>query len=133
VWDTLGQLSVAHPDGIGADTRRRFEQARAVTPAERRGASATRAEWRRKLTDVFNRVELIALPTLVGPPSLVGEASAMHGLRRTTAVNLAGVPALSMPVPSVGLPVPASLQLVGPWGAEADLLGAAARVEAATR
>jgi amidase len=133
VWDTLGQLSVAHPDGIGADTRRRFEQARAVTPAERRGASATRAEWRRKLTDVFNRVELIALPTLVGPPSLLGEASAMHGLRRTTAVNLAGVPALSMPVPSVGLPVPASLQLVGPWGAEADLLGAAARVEAATR
>jgi amidase len=56
----------------------------------------------------------------------------MHGIRRTTAVNVAGVPALSMPVPSTGLPVPASLQLVGPWGSEARLLAAAAVVEEAT-
>jgi amidase len=132
VWETLGRLAVDHPEGLGQDTRRRFAQAQAVSPAERRQAEAVRTAWRAELTEVFRRVELVALPTLVAPPSLLGEASAMHGIRRTTAVNVAGVPALSMPVPSTGLPVPASLQLVGPWGSEARLLAAAAVVEEAT-
>jgi amidase len=132
VWETLGRLAVDRPDGLGHDTRRRFTQARAVTSEERNRAEATRTAWRDELREVFRRVDLVALPTLVAPPSLLGEANAMHGIRRTTAVNVAGVPALSMPVPSRGLPVPASLQLVGPWGSEARLLAAAAVVEEAT-
>ena len=50
--------------------------------------------------------------------------------RCTLPVNFAGVPALSIPVPVAG-PIPASLQLVGPWGAEPMLLAAGLVVEEA--
>jgi Asp-tRNA(Asn)/Glu-tRNA(Gln) amidotransferase A subunit family amidase len=45
-------------------------------------------------------------------------------------VNLAGVPALSLPVPTGGA-FPASLQLIGPAMSEERLLAAGARLEAA--
>ena len=50
--------------------------------------------------------------------------------RCTFPVNLAGVPALSLPVPSGG-PFPASLQLIGPAGSEERLLAAGAVLESA--
>jgi Asp-tRNA(Asn)/Glu-tRNA(Gln) amidotransferase A subunit family amidase len=52
----------------------------------------------------------------------------------TSVVNLAGLPALSLPVPAPGGPgLPASLQLVGPDRSEERLLALAARVEEALR
>jgi amidase len=45
-------------------------------------------------------------------------------------VNLAGVPALSLPVPTGG-PFPASLQLIGPLHSEERLLAAGTLLEAA--
>ena len=50
--------------------------------------------------------------------------------RCTLPVNLAGVPALSLPVPTSG-PLPASVQLIGPAGSEERLLAAGAQLEAA--
>jgi aspartyl-tRNA(Asn)/glutamyl-tRNA(Gln) amidotransferase subunit A len=50
--------------------------------------------------------------------------------RCTLPVNLAGVPALSLPVPTGGA-FPASLQLIGPAMSEERLLAAGARLEAA--
>jgi amidase len=43
-------------------------------------------------------------------------------------VNLAGLPALALPVPA-GHPLPASLQLVGPAGSEERLLATGAVLE----
>jgi amidase len=48
----------------------------------------------------------------------------------TSPVNLAGVPALALPVPAGG-PLPASIQLVGPAGSEESLLAAGAVLERA--
>jgi amidase len=45
-------------------------------------------------------------------------------------VNLAGVPALSLPVPADG-PLPASIQLIGPAHSEERLLAAGSLLEAA--
>ena len=50
--------------------------------------------------------------------------------RFTLPVNLAGVPALSLPVPTGG-PLPASMQLIGPAHSEERLLVAGAFLEAA--
>jgi amidase len=50
----------------------------------------------------------------------------------TSAINLAGVPALALPVPAGG-PLPASIQLIGPAGAEDRLLAAGAILEQAVR
>ena len=47
----------------------------------------------------------------------------IDSISRTMEVNLAGLPALSQPVPTDGpAPVPASLQLVGPAGSEERLV-----------
>ena len=50
----------------------------------------------------------------------------------TSPVNLAGLPALALPVPT-GQRLPASLQLIGGPGAEALLLATGAIIEAAAQ
>jgi amidase len=57
----------------------------------------------------------------------------MHRIRGLTSpVNLAGLPALALPVPAAG-PMPASVQLIGPAGSEERLLAAGAVLEQAVR
>ena len=115
-----------------------------------RSALARRSAWQRTLLQVFEKVDLIALPTLQkttpGLPFLnlrlgILEAQMLQ-LQNTVAVNFAGNPALAVPVPlrggkgtktlsgaqSAKGPL-TSLQLIGPRLAEADLLNAGRLVE----
>jgi amidase len=103
-----------------------------------RSALARRSAWQRTLLQVFEKVDLIALPTLQRtPPGLpllnlrIGILEAqMLQLQNTVAVNFAGNPALAVPVPMRGTKTPpTSLQLIGPHLAEADLLNAGRLVE----
>jgi amidase len=64
-------------------------------------------------------------------PPLVPDSAAFPFTQLTAPFNLAGVPALAIPVPSPGLPVPASLQLVGPMGGEGLLCATGLAIEAA--
>lgn len=132
VHDTLGWLARERPEGLGDDTLRRFASAAAITVEERAEAEADRSVWNRRLEDLFSHVDLLALPTMVEPPPPVANAGRAYVILRTRAVNLAGVPALAMPVPGEG-PVPASLQLVAPWGREDALLAAGSTVEQSVR
>jgi len=79
---------------------------------------------------VFTRVDFLVTPTLSIFPPPVHEGDDLLVSRCTVPVNLAGVPALSVPVPTTG-PLPASLQLIGPAGSEERLLAAGALIEAA--
>ena len=89
-----------------------------------------RAGWRVELGAVFGRVDLVATPTLTAPPAAgPGRPAAAHP--DALPVNLAGVPALALPVPTGGR-LPASLQLIGAHQGEERLLAAGAEVEAAT-
>ncbi|MEY2538443.1 MAG: amidase [Verrucomicrobiota bacterium] len=107
-----------------------------------RSALARRSAWQRTLRKVFEKVDLIALPTLQkAPPGLplidlrlgILEAQLLS-LQNTVAVNFAGNPALAVPVPLRGSRVPVtSLQLIGPRLAEADLLNAGRLVESAVK
>ncbi len=114
-----------------------------------RSALGRRNTWNRTLRQVFEKVDLIALPTLQKmPPGLpllnlrigIFEAHVLQ-LQNTVAVNFAGNPALAVPVPlrggkgaktarSVRTPL-TSLQLIGPRLAEADLLNAGRLIETA--
>jgi amidase len=117
-----------------------------------RSALARRNAWQRTLQQVFEKVDLIALPTLQtttpGLPLLnlrigIFEAHVLQ-LQNTVAVNFAGNPALAVPVPlrggkgtrtltgarSAKGPL-TSLQLIGPRLAEADLLNAGRLIETA--
>ncbi|MGH9094272.1 MAG: hypothetical protein ACRDXE_03845, partial [Acidimicrobiales bacterium] len=62
-------------------------------------------------------------------PPVLGEAARMMRLRLTMPVNLAGLPALALAVPTEA-GFPASLQLLGAAGAEELLLATAAAIEA---
>jgi Asp-tRNA(Asn)/Glu-tRNA(Gln) amidotransferase A subunit family amidase len=102
-------------------------------------AIARRPAWQRALRDEFRKVDFIATPTLLKLPPRISHfgRSALLELRvfeiqNTVAVNLAGNPALAMPIPleSRLLPV-TSLQLVGPPRSEAELLNAGRLVEKA--
>jgi amidase len=107
-----------------------------------RGALARRSAWQQTLRDVFEKVDLIALPTLQKtPPEMplldlrIGILEAqMLQVQNTVAFNFSGNPALAMPVPLRGARIPlTSLQLVGPRRAEAELLNAGRIVEDALK
>ena len=100
-------------------------------------AKAAQTQWRHTLRQVFRKVDFIALPTIKKSPPKIpffGRSAAFEALvldlQNTEAVNLAGNPALAIPIPVKGEDVPfTSLQLIGPPLSEAELLNAGRIVE----
>jgi Asp-tRNA(Asn)/Glu-tRNA(Gln) amidotransferase A subunit family amidase len=104
-------------------------------------AFVSRAQARRNLAELFERIDLLAWPTVpaVAPPLAdpvlelpSGPASADAGnARQGVIANLTGVPGVSVPVGlDGGLPV--GLQLLAAWGRDELLLDAAEALERAT-
>ncbi|WP_426571863.1 amidase [Aquihabitans sp. McL0605] len=118
-----------HHAVLGDDLVERFTFAQAISPAELGDARARREPWRSELAEVLGTVGLIVLPTMTAYPARVGR-HAVAPNPACPAINLAGHPALSLPVPSGGL-MPASIQLVAPDHHEPRLLATAAVIEAA--
>ena len=115
---------------LSGDVARRLEAGRQVTDAAMAAAAQARARWRAELTGLFARFDLLVTPTLAILPPPLERADELLEARYTMPVNFAGVPALALPIPA-GAGLPASLQLVAPWGGEELLLAAGAAVEAA--
>jgi amidase len=139
-WATNAELYGRAADRIGANVRDRLGQASTITDARLSAARTMNTRWKAALDVVWGRVELLALPTLLGFPPLIDEAQSIFGIRGvTTPVNAAGLPALALPVPAAGGPragngpLPASVQLIGPVNGEDRLLAAGALLEAAVR
>jgi Asp-tRNA(Asn)/Glu-tRNA(Gln) amidotransferase A subunit family amidase len=131
-WTTNRPAGRGSPDGIGADVLDRLHFGRDVSDQVSLSAARTaQALWCSRL-DV--RVQTIRsgglMPTLTILPPVLEEATDLLVARCTMPVNLAGVPALSLPVPTGG-PLPASLQLVAPSNGEEQLVAAGLVVEAA--
>jgi amidase len=104
-----------------------------------RDALRRQAAWQREVARTLRSVDFIALPTMQTLPPRIPffgttfpfEARVL-GLQNTAAVNLAGVPALAIPVPVHDRTVPVtSLQLVGAKKSEAALLNAGRLLETA--
>jgi Asp-tRNA(Asn)/Glu-tRNA(Gln) amidotransferase A subunit family amidase len=112
-------------------SRRNMTEAAAITGDQRDAASRTRGQVQDWFAAMLDRHPFLALPTLVGPPPLLGEQRIPLTML-TMPANLAGLPALALPVPSpAGLP--ASLQLIGPHGSEEQLIALGGVIEAALR
>jgi Asp-tRNA(Asn)/Glu-tRNA(Gln) amidotransferase A subunit family amidase len=130
-WRVDGTLLDEHPDGIGEVTAQRIAAGQRVTVAAEAAARRTQLVWQRELEAVLTEHHVLALPVLATTPPEVGTQPA--GLNRLTLpVNVAGLPAVALPVGGLnGRPV--SLQLVAPAYGEEMLLSLAAVVEAAVR
>jgi amidase len=115
---------------ISPDVASRLDAGRRVSPATLAGATQARARWRAQLAALFNRFDLLVSPTLLILPPALDDASQLLKARATMPVNLAGVPALVLPVPAGG-GLPASLQLISAWDTEESLLAYGATAEAA--
>lgn len=124
-----GDLWRHHQDRLGADLVERFTFAQAIGPAELGDARARREPWRTELSEVLGTHGLLVLPTMIDYPARIGQQGVAPN-PAASAVNLAGFPAISLPVPSGGL-LPASIQLVAPDHHEPRLLATAALIESA--
>ncbi len=124
------------PEDYGEDVRARLELG-LIYPAvsyvqAQRLRSLITEEWR---TEVFDRVDLLAVPTTPVPAPSLDENNLQTTLtltRFTNPINLTGLPAISIPCgfSSGGLPI--GLQLVGRWFDEATVLRAAQAYQQAT-
>jgi amidase len=132
-WQSDGALAAAAPGRIGRDVLRRLRKSSKITPAALAAAHRAGSAWRAALDGVWERVEMLAVPTLLGFPPVLGDARGLARIRGLTSpVNLAGLPALVLPVRAAG-PLPASVQLIGPLGSEERLLAAGYVLERAAQ
>jgi amidase len=139
-WATNAGLYERADGRLGADVRERLRGGSAITDARLSAARRMNTRWKAALDGIWERVELLAVPTLLGFPPLIEDAQTIFSIRGvTTPGNAAGLPALALPVPAVGGPgaaggpLPASIQLIGPAGSEDRLLAAGAILEQAVR
>jgi amidase len=136
-WATNAELVATAPERIGRDVLARLRRASTITDARLSAARTALSGWKDTLDRLWNRVEVLAAPTLLGFPPLTDDADAIVAIRGLTSpVNAAGLPSLALPVPAdgpraAGGPLPASIQLIGPAGSEDRLLAAGAVLEQA--
>jgi amidase len=129
-WRSDATLVAEDPEGISPGVRSRLELGGAFDEDTVATAWQVQRAWKETLERIFTEVDFLVTPTLsIFPPTLEAGDDLLVS-RCTLPVNLAGVPALSLPVPTGG-PLPASLQLIGAAGSEERLLAAGARIEAA--
>ena len=129
-----------HARGVTRRTKAAIRAGRLAFRTSHKEAVARQAEWQNALKEIFEKVDFIALPTVQSLPEpipryRIGAMEArMLELQNTVAVNLAGNPALALPIPLYDAEVAVtSLQLIGPPLSEAQLLNAGRLVEAALK
>jgi amidase len=121
---------MAQLDRLSPQLRRNMTEAAEITGDQLAAANRTRQAVRKWFSQMLDRHPFLALPTLVGPPPLLGERG-MPLILLTAPANLAGLPALSLPVPGGPAGLPASLQLIGPPGGEEQLISLGRIIETA--
>jgi amidase len=129
-WQTDGTLVAEDPAGISDGVRGRLELGGAFDEETIEKAWRVQRGWKETLERAFAEVDLIVTPTLSIFPPRLEEGDDLLVSRCTLPVNLAGVPALSLPAPTTGQ-LPASMQLIGPAHSEERLLAAGMFLEAA--
>lgn len=118
---------------VAEDVAARLRNGAIVSPDELRMAELVRHRFREELEEVFNHVDVLALPTIADfPPELKDaktDRSAVSLTKNVRPFNLSGNPAIAIPLPPIG-GRPVSLQLVGPLGGDEMVCAVARRIEA---
>ena len=137
---TPADLNGLHPE-LSPLARASLKYRMLVPGAAAVQAGRVRTLMRRRLAALFERVDLLAWPTVPAPappleapmvelpsgPALADKAN----VRGAALANLTGTPAISVPVGLSGEGLPLALQLQARWGADELLLDAAEALERA--
>jgi aspartyl-tRNA(Asn)/glutamyl-tRNA(Gln) amidotransferase subunit A len=134
--DILSLYQQSREDGFGAEVKRRillgtYVLSSGYYDAYYNKAQKVRTLIRRDFEQAFQQVDAIVSPVAPSPARKIGECS--NPLEDyladvcTIPVNLAGLPAISVPLPVSGLPI--GLQIITPHLQEAQLLRIAHAVE----
>jgi aspartyl-tRNA(Asn)/glutamyl-tRNA(Gln) amidotransferase subunit A len=126
----------------GTDVRARLQLGSLISATDYVLAQRMRARVRAALGTALQDVDVLMLPTTPITAPVIGNRSIRWGsldeptdgalVRLTAPFNLAGVPALSLPIGQHrGLPI--GLQIAGRWNDEAGVLSAGRLVEEASR
>jgi amidase len=129
-WGSNQALVARDPDGIGDLVRERLAMGASFDAVTIAAALSGQRAWKRTLAGLFEQVDFLVTPTLTIFPPALDDGNDLLVARCTIPVNLAGVPALALPLPTRG-PLPASIQLIGPEHSEERLLAAGAWLESA--
>jgi amidase len=121
-------------------TAARLQLGESITDDELRDARLVRAQTADELARLFQRFDVLALPTLSMFPPQLGDAQTAPLTALTRFANLTGLPALSLPVPvtppkgsTTRGTLPASIQLIGPMHRDDLVLAAGLLVEQSVR
>ena len=127
----LYDLQFSGSSEVNATTKAIFLLGKIRYPNAYQEALKRKPAWQSCLRDILKRVDFVALPTLKAlPPKLSGGGSPaaeakVAAMQNTAAVNLAGNPALALPIPINDKEIPVtSIELVGRPFKEAELLNA---------
>jgi amidase len=130
-------LPYLHDARLEARTRRHARAGQLVTKV-RAPRPQARERFREVVAPLFERQDVLVMPTLAHPAPKVGDRSWLRSVWWSTFYapmtgpwNLAGFPAASVPMGVDASGRPLAVQLVAPPGKESVLLGVAAQLEAA--
>jgi len=115
-------------DQLTPAIRRNLQEATTITDEQKQDAERVRQELREWFSAALARHPVLALPALTAAPPRLDERMSTTIL--TMPANLAGLPALVLPVPGGPAGLPASLQLIGPPGGEEQLIALGRVIEA---
>uniref|UniRef100_Q46NF2 Amidase n=2 Tax=Cupriavidus TaxID=106589 RepID=Q46NF2_CUPPJ len=125
------------------ETRQRLDLAKAMSLRDYARAQQTRHRFRHRLKAMMTELDYLVLPTCAClPPKLdanVASIGAWSGTVRqalmtyTAPFNVAGFPAISIPLWSAGCALPAAMQIVAHPGDDGALLKIAAEIERMVR
>ena len=128
-----------HANEMGHDVQVSFAVLDAFSAMEFLDSQRLRNGLRREMAHAYQEVDLVALPSVVGPAAKVSETDMRTGFLDTKVIdglcrfaflgNLTGLPGLSAPVGVDGLGLPLGLQLMSDAWDEATAFAASAHLE----
>ena len=136
-WSHAGRQSMLEEPSLRRQLKPEMifeiEGSRGITAADINSASVTRADWYRRLQDLFERFDYLALPSaqvfpfpaeLHWPSEIAGRSMDTYHRWMEVVIGgtLAAVPVLNVPVGFDVRGRPMGMQLMGPFGADQSVL-----------